>query len=161
MIRGYIIPKKSLFKSGSQLSRDKVIEEKYLKDRGVRCGYVGGVMFANRLGLTSQVPTICEVVTNKATNDYREVKIASSPLIIRKLRVEVTDKNFRQLQLLDLLKDIDFYAERGGDEQLKRITAYMNACAIRFNDLDEYLPYYPDKIYKNMYEMRLLNGVLA
>ncbi len=73
----------------------------------------------------------------------------------------MTDKNFRQLQLLDLLKDIDFYAERDEDEQLKRITAYMNAYAIRFNDLDEYLPYYPDKIYKNMYEMRLLNGVIA
>ena len=157
----YFIPKKSLFKSGSQLSRDKVIEEKYLKDNGVRCGYVCGVMFANQLGLTTQVPTICEVVTNKATSDYREVKIASSPLILRRPRVEVTDKNFRQLQLLDLLKDIDFYAERNEEEQLKRITAYMNEYAIRFNDLDEYLPYYPDKIYKNMYEMRLLNGVLA
>lgn len=157
----YFIPKKSIFKSGSQLSRDKVIEQKYLKENGVRCGYVCGVMFANQLGLTSQLPMTCELVTNKATNDYREVKLASSSLILRKPRVKVTDKNFRHLQLLDLLKDIDFYSERDVDEQLTRITTYMNAYAIRFNDLDEYLSYYPDKIYKNMYEMRLLNGVLA
>lgn len=157
----YFIPKESIFKSGSQLSRDKVIEKKYLKENGIRCGYVSGVMFANQLGLTTQVPMVCEVVTNKATNDYREVKLASSSLILRRPRVKVTDNNFRQLQLLDLLKDIDFYAEQDGNEQLARITAYMNAYAIRFNNLDEYLPYYPDRIYKNMYEMRMLNGVLA
>lgn len=157
----YFIPKKSIFKSGSQLSRDKVIEQKYLKEDGQRCGYVCGVMFANQLGLTTQVPMICEVVTNKATNDYREVKLASSLLILRRPRVKVTDNNYRKLQLLDLLKDIDFYAERSRDEQLARITAYMNAYRIRFGDLEEYLSYYPDKIYKNMYEMRLLNGVLT
>lgn len=157
----YFIPKKSIFKSGSQLSRDKVIEQKYLKEGGQRCGYIYGLMFANQLGLTTQVPMTCEVVTNKATNDYREVKLASSSVILRKPRVRVTDENFRQLQLLDLLKDIDFYAERDGDEQFKRITAYMNAYRIRFSDLEKYLPYYPDKIYKNMYEMGLLNGVLA
>lgn len=157
----YFIPKKSIFKSGSQISRDKVIERKYLKEDGQRCGYICGVMFANQLGLTTQVPMVCEVVTNKATNDYREVKLASSSVILRRPRVRVTDENFRLLQLLDLLKDIDFYAEQNAAERLARITAYMNAYRIRFSDLEKYLPYYPDKIYKNMYEMRLLNGVLA
>ena len=157
----YFIPKKSVFKSGSQLSRDKVIEQIYLKEDGQRCGYISGGIFANQMGLTSQVPASCEVVTNKATNDYREVRLASSLIILRKPRVKVTEDNFRQMQLLDLIKDIDFYAERGKDEQLARITAYMKAYEIRFSQLEEYLPYYPDKIYKNMYEMRLLNGVLA
>lgn len=157
----YFIPKKSIFKSGSQLSRDKVIERKYLKENGQRCGYVCGLMFANQLGLTTQVPVNCEIVTNKATNDYREVKLASSFVILRRPKVKVTEKNYRQLQLLDLLKDIDFYAEKDCKAQHERITAYMNAYKICFRDLDEYLPYYPDKIYKNMYEMRLLNGILA
>lgn len=157
----YFIPKKSIFKSGSQLSRDKVIEQKYLKENGARCGYICGVMFANQLGLTTQVPMTCEVVTNKATNDYREVKLASSSLILRRPRVKVTDENFRQLQLLDLLKDIDFYAEQDEAEQRKRITAYMNEYAIQFNDLEGYLSYYPDKIFRNMYEMGLLYGVSA
>ncbi len=157
----YFIPKKSIFKSGSQLSRDQVIEEKYLKKDGKRCGYISGVMFANQLGLTTQMPAVCEVVTNKATNDYRKVTLASSPLILRKPRVQVTDSNFRLLQLLDLLKDIDFFAEKGKKEQLKRIMTYMKEYEIRFGDLDAYLPYYPDKIYKNMYEMRMLKSVSA
>ena len=157
----YFIPKKSIFKSGSQLSRDKVIEKKYLQENGQRCGYIGGVMFANQLGLTTQVPAVCEVVTNKATNDCREVTLASSPLIIRRPRAKVTEENFRQLQLLDLLKDIDFYAESDMEKQKEQILSYMNACGIRFTDLNAFLPYYPDKIYKNMYEVGLLSSVLA
>ncbi|MCC8028580.1 MAG: helix-turn-helix domain-containing protein [Lachnospiraceae bacterium] len=157
----YFIPKKSFFKSGSQLSRDTVIERKYLKDDGCRCGYIGGVMFANQLGLTTQVPMICEIVTNKATNDYREVRLASSSLILKKPRVRITEENFRQLQLLDLLKDIDFYAEKDKAEQLSRIMAYMEAYQIHFQDLEAHMRYYPDRIYRNMYEMGLLSGISA
>lgn len=154
----YFIPKQSVFKSGSQISRDKVIEQKYLREKGQRCGYVSGVMFANQMGLTTQVPAVCEVVTNKATNDCREVRLASSSVIIRRPKTRVTDENYRELQLLDLLKDIDFYAELDGSERLRRVTEYMKAYAIRFCDLSRYLPYYPDRIYRNMYEMGLLKG---
>lgn len=157
----YFIPKKTIFKSGSQLSRNKVIEKKYLLEDGKRCGYVSGVLFANQLGLTTQVPVSCEVVSNKATNDVRRVKLASSMITVRKPRVKVTEQNFRLLQLLDLFKDIEFYSEIDQAERQNRIVGYMEKCGIRFSALDEYLPYYPDKIYKNMYEMGLLNGIPA
>ncbi len=65
----YFIPQKSIFKSGSQLSSYKVIELKYLKDGNQRCGYVCGITFANQLGLTTQVPMVREITTNKATSD--------------------------------------------------------------------------------------------
>ncbi|MCD8020306.1 MAG: hypothetical protein LUF92_12225 [Clostridiales bacterium] len=109
----------------------------------------------------TQVPMTCEIVTNKATNDYREVKLASSTVTLRKPKTKVTEENFRQLQLLDLLKDIDFYSEKDTEEQFKRIMAYMHAYRMHFSNLEEYLPYYPDKVYKNMYKVGLLNGVLA
>ena len=157
----YFIPKKTIFKSGSQLSRNKVIEKKYLLEDGKRCGYVSGVLFANQLGLTTQVPVSCEVVSNKATNDVRRVKLASSMITVRKPRVKVTEQNFRLLQLLDLFKDIEFYSEIDQAERQNRIVGYMEKYGIRFAALDEYLPYYPDKIYKNMYEMGLLNGIPA
>ena len=65
----YFIPGQSIFKSGPQLSRDKVIEQKYLRADGARCGYISGALFANQLGLSTQVPLVCEVVTNKATSE--------------------------------------------------------------------------------------------
>lgn len=152
----YFIPTSSIFKSGSTLSWQKVVELKYLKEEGRRCGYICALTFANQLGLTTQLAARCEIVTNKATNDYREVKLAASTVILRKPRVTVTEDNYRELQLLDLIKDIDYFSEREPDEQLKRIMAYMNEFNIRFSDLETYLPYYPDKVYKNMYEMGML-----
>ena len=38
-------------------------KKKYLQDGVNCCGYVGGILFANQLGLTTQVPTLYEVYT--------------------------------------------------------------------------------------------------
>lgn len=155
----YFIPKKSMFKSGTTLSLDRVVEKKYLENNTKKCGYIGGVAFANQLGLTTQVPMVYEVVTNKATKDYRETKLANSRIILRKPRVVIDENNYKILQFLDLIKDIDYYSEVNGEELQKRLVAYMTGCAIRFSDLEPYLQYYPDKIYKNLYETRLLYGI--
>ena len=49
----------------SSLSIDEVIRKKYLQDGVNRCGYVGGILLANQLGLTTQVPDLFDVFTNK------------------------------------------------------------------------------------------------
>lgn len=155
----YFIPKKSIFKSGTQLSMNKVIEKKYLQDENKRCGYISGIAFANQLGITTQVSMACEVVTNKATNERREITLANSRVIVRRPRVPVDEKNYRLLQFLDLMKDIDYFAEITGGELNKCLCAYMKANSIRFADLEKYLGYYPDKIYRNLFETRLLYGI--
>lgn len=155
----YFFPKKSMFRSGSQLSKEKVIEQKYLMEVNKRCGYIGGIMFANQMGVTTQVPMIFEVVTNKATKDYRETSLANSRVIVRKPRTEVTEENYKILQFLDLMKDIDVIAELTGKELEKRILRYMKEAMINFTMIKPYLKYYPDKIYRNMYETGVLNGI--
>ena len=152
----YFIPKKSIFKSGTQLSMNRVIERKYLQDKNERCGYVSGVAFANQLGITTQVSMICEVVTNKATNDRREITLANSRVIVRRPRTPVNEQNYRILQFLDLMKDIDYFAEITGEELQKCLCEYLEANSIRFADLEKYLGYYPNKIYRNLFETRLL-----
>lgn len=157
----YFIPQKSIFKSGSQLSPYKVIEQKYLKDGDQRCGYVGGVMFANQMGLTTQIPLIYEITTNKATSEYRKVKVAYSPVILRSPKVAVTDENYKTLQLLDLFTNLKSYSEVEGEDLTQKIVSYMESCGVKFSDMENYLPFYPDKIYKNMYEAGLLYGISA
>lgn len=61
-------------------------------------------MFFNQMGLTTQVPMMYEVVSNKATNDYRETSLAKSRVIVRKPKVPVTEKNYKDLQFLDIYK---------------------------------------------------------
>lgn len=157
----YYIPEESIFKSGSQLSQNSVIEKKFLISDNERFGYISGINFANMIGITSQVPASCEVVTNKASKEYRETKLASAKIILRKPRVEINDANYKSLQFLDLLKDIDLYSELEGKELNKKILAYMNKAGITFSDLKDFLSLYPDKIYRNMYNVGVLNGISA
>lgn len=159
--RIYYIPKKSIFRSGSTLSIDEVIKRKYLIDGKNCCGYVGGLLFANQLGLTTQVPAVYEVYTNKATTDYRETRLASFRVIIRKPSCEINEKNVNTLQFLDLLKEIVDVTEINGIELTSRLLNYMKENNISFEHMSEFLPYYPERIYKNMYEVGLLNGVSA
>lgn len=155
----YYIPKKSMFRSGSTLSIDEVIRKKYLQDGVKRCGYVGGILFANQLGLTTQVPALYEVYTNKATTEYRETKLANLRVILRKPYCEIDTKNAETLQFLDLIKEVVDISEVDGEELTKRLLGYMKKKNIGFESMKPFLPYYPDRIYKNMYEVGLLNGV--
>ena len=157
----YYIPKKSMFRSGSTLSIDEVIRKKYLQDGVNRCGYVGGILFANQLGLTTQVPALYEVYTNKATTEYRETKLANLRVILRKPYCEIDTENEETLQFLDLIKEVVDISEVDVEELTKRLLGYMKKKNIGFESMKPFLPYYPDRIYKNMYEVGLLNGVSA
>lgn len=158
----YFLPKKTIFKSGSQLASEKVLECKYLRDKDERCGYVSGLMFFNQMGLTTQVPMMYEVVSNKATNDYRETSLAKSRVIVRKPKVPVTEKNYKALQFLDMLKDVDVYSEVTGKPLQDRLYRYMDDANLSISEMEPYFAYYPDKLYKNLVETRVIyNGLLA
>ena len=157
----YFIPKKSMFKSGSSISVEDVIQKKYLQSEDGKCGYISGMLLANRIGLTTQVPSIYEVTTNKATTDYREVKIANIRVIIRRPYVAIDNGNINNLQFLDLLKEVTDISEIDGEELNKILIDYMKQKGINFDDLKPFLSFYPDRIYRNMYEVGLLNGISA
>ena len=152
----YFLPKKTIFKSGSQLAPEKVLECKYLRDKDERCGYVSGLMFFNQMGLTTQVPMMYEVVSNKATNDYRETSLAKSRVIVRKPKVLVTEKNYKALQFLDMLKDVDVYSELTGKPLQDRLYRYMDDANLSISEMEPYFAYYPDKLYKNLVETRVI-----
>lgn len=158
----YFLPQKTIFKSGSQLPPEKVLECKYLRDKDKRCGYVSGLMFFNQMGLTTQVPMLYEVVSNKATNEYRETSLAKSRVIVRKPKVPVTESNYKVLQFLDLLKDVDVYSEITGKPLQERLYQYMSDAGLSLSEMEPYFSYYPDKLYKNLVETRVIyNGILA
>lgn len=152
----YFLPQKTIFKSGSQLAPEKVLECKYLRDKDERCGYVSGLMFFNQMGLTTQVPMMYEVVSNKATNDYRETSLAKSRVIVRKPKVPVTEKNYKDLQFLDMLKDVDVYSEVTGKPLQERLYRHMDDAHLSISEMEPYFAYYPDKLYKNLVETRVI-----
>ena len=157
----YYLPKKSMFRSGSSLSVGDVIRKKYLMEGGSRCGYISGMLFANQLGLTSQVPAVYEIYTNKATTEYRQTRLSNMKIILRKPSVKISDNNAVQLQFLDLLKEVTDISELQGEDLKNRLLEYMRNSGLDFTALEPFLPYYPEKIYKNMYEAGLLYGISA
>ena len=157
----YYLPENSIFRSGSGLSADSVIQKKYLSDHSACCGYMSGLLLANQLGITTQVPMVYEVYTNKATTAYRETTLAGIRVILRRPCVEINDRNAAALQFLDLMKDISSISELEGGSLKERLLAYMNAVNLNFDSLRPYLQYYPERIYKNMYEAGLLDGISA
>ena len=82
-------------------------------------------------------------------------------MILRKPYCAIDEKNAATLQFLDLLKEIVDISEVEGEELTNRLIGYMKKKSIGFESMRPYLPYYPERIYKNMYEVGLLNGVSA
>ena len=154
----YYIPTTSIFQSGSCISLDDVIRKKYLIENNECCGYVGGMLFANKLGITTQVPGLYEVYTNKATTTYRETYLSDIRVIIRKPCRKIDQSNAPILQFLDLLKEVTEIAEVEGLELTNILIRYMKSRDITFEKLKPYLKYYPVVIYRNMYEVGLLQG---
>ena len=150
----YFIPKKTSFRSGSTLSMNDVIREKYLLEDGKVCG----LLFANRLGLTTQVPALYEVFTNKASKEYRETKLGGIRVVVRRPYCRVDDGNVVVLRFLDLLKDVTAVSEVEGKELTERLLGYMKREKITFEAIDSFLPFYSERIYRNMYEAGLLAG---
>lgn len=154
----YYIPSQSRLKGGSSLAPGTVAMYKYIKRNGKTNGYYSGYTFANQMGLTTQVPFTLEIVTNAASAAVREVELNGQKFIIRKPKTEITEENYQTLQLLDLIKDIEKYSDEEIENISGRVMEYIMEIGITQENIDRYISLYPDKIYKNFYEMRLYNA---
>ena len=157
----YYFPRKSIFRSGSTLNIYDVIKKKYLLNNNKRCGYVSGLLLANQLGLTTQLPSVYEVYSNMATTSSRNSTIAGFRIILRRPCVSVTDDNVDVLRFLDLLKDVTAISELDNESLRNQLLKYLNKKNISIDKIRQYLPNYPERIYKNMYKVGLLNVVFA
>lgn len=153
----YYLPKKSLLKGGVPLSVDTVIRSKYVVRKEEVEGYYSGYTFANQLGLTSQVPYLLEIVSNHTSARFREIEMKGRRIALRKPRVSVTRENYLVLQVLDLLSNIEKYSDISKEGTAKRLKKYIEEENISKKKIDTYIKEYPDRIYKNIYEMEIFN----
>lgn len=151
----YYIPKKSRLKGGGAPAADTVAYYKYIsRGKGME-GYYSGYTFANQLGLSAQVPYKVEIVSNNIAAKRREVSIGKRTYIVRKARIPVTEDNYRVLQLLDLLKNLEVYTEQDQSCTAERLAEYVRRSKIKRANVDQYISDYPDAVFRHFYEMRL------
>ena len=154
----YFLPPAGLTRAVVRPQRMAVIEKKFLYDHGIPCGYLSGKAFAAKLGLTRRPVTTLDIVTNKEHRAHRETSLNGQLLMLRRPVVLVNAENRRALQLLDLIRDLDEVSELPADEAGGKAGAYIAREDIVFADVEPYLEFYPDRIYKNLYRCGLLEG---
>lgn len=120
------------------LNINKVIEKKYIIDTYGRKGYISGAYLFNKLGLTTQIPKEMLIITNECpnNNDYHNKNLG---VIIRKPKIDITEENYKYLQLFDILinkdkikievdneKEIIYKFINDNDLELEKIFEYAN-----------------------------------
>lgn len=152
----YYIPKPNSLLKKKSLSFNKVINKKYLSEQDKTIGYQSGIAFANYLRLTTQTAGVLELVTNKETNRKRMVQLKSRSLILRKPRVEITEENYKLLQVLDLITNYERVSEKPLEKTFNQILDYVKRITISKNELNKILDCYPIKTAKKAYESGLI-----
>ena len=88
------------------LDIDKLIKLKYIEDKGDNIkGYLTGAKLFNRLGLTTLVPNVTEIVTNECK--YHKEYDTNLRVYITKPKIKITNENYKYLQFIDVLENKD------------------------------------------------------
>lgn len=133
----YYIPKTSGLLGTSYLDPYLVIARKYIGDKSEVYGYITGGSFANQLGLTTQMPAVLEIVTNKEATKGRNVTIGGQSIRIKCSSVYVTKDNAPVLQFLDIISQAEKYSELSKIEMINRLKAYLRQCQFTQSQLSD------------------------
>lgn len=93
-------PKQTIF--GELKPNEEELLKPYLFQNNKRIAYITGVSLYNRMGLTTQVPRNIKIASRDKRITVSVGNIKGNPV---KSYVDVTDKNFYLLEILDALKD--------------------------------------------------------
>ena len=121
----YYIPKEGGLLGKSYLDPYVVMMRKYVKNKSETFGYITGISFANQLGLTTQMPAVIEIVTNRESSNSRMVRLGSYYIRLKKPSVKVSDTNAELLQLLDGISQAEKYTELSLDKTIEVMNQYV------------------------------------
>lgn len=118
------------------LNTNKLRKLKYLEDKdGNIKGYIVGAKLFNKLGLTTLVPNVTDIVTNECK--YHKQYDEKLRTYITKPQIEITNENYRYLQFIDILDNKDNIPidAPNADEILYRI---IEECKLDFEKIIKY-----------------------
>lgn len=156
----YYISYTTILGTKGRPSIEKYIEKKFLSVNGNASGYITGIQLANMYGFTTQNPACYEICTNEATTKQRKLDVGGRKLVIYKPVVPITRDNIAALQFLDLMTSIDKYSEINGEALRQKLVEFITILNVDFNKVKEYLPFFPDKVYRNIYEGGLMRELV-
>ena len=150
---GYYIPTQTIL-GRSLLNPRDVIEKKYIKNGNDVFGYYSGYAFLNQLGLSSQMPDVIDLYTNKETSVVREVIVGKQKVRLRRARATVNRGNAAVLSFLELMNTVTpAFLDQGKKQTIRD---FMKSAEIERREITRYAPFFPDKVMRNLVESEVI-----
>lgn len=142
----YYMPKKGII-GDIPLSFEEIIYKKYIKNDDEIFGYISGLTLLNEVGLSTQVPNIIEITTNKEKNIKRKIAIGNRKVITRKPTIEINKNNVLYLQFFDIFRYAD---EEMIKENKDKVIEFYEKNKLNYTTLSKLEKEMPMKIRKKM-----------
>lgn len=113
-------PKQTIF--GELKPNEEELLKPYLFQNNKRIAYITGVSLYNRMGLTTQVPRKIKIASRDKRITVSIGNIKGTPV---KSYVDVTDENFKLLEILDVLKDFKKIPDLDKKSAIKILTTKL------------------------------------
>ena len=156
----YYLAYRTILGTKGRVSVDKFVRKRFLEANGQTTGYITGIQLANMYGFTTQNPSCFEVCSNEASTKQRRLDIDGRQIIVYKPVADITKENRGALQVLDLMSTIDKYSEISGDEFASKLKTFVVTVGVDFGQVKKYLPLFPDRVYRNIYQGGLMNELV-
>lgn len=151
----YYIPTTTLF-GKSLLNPRKVIEKKYISNKGEVYGFYTGLALLNSFGITTQMPNVIEVFTNNEATKSRRVTINNQTVIVKRARTKINNSNYKEMMLLELFNLADVRSIDARATQ--KIVDYMKQNNISVQGIMTYAKFVPARAIKNFMSSEVQNA---
>lgn len=135
-------PKQTIF--GGLMPNEEELLKTYLFENNKRIAYVTGTSLYNKMGLTTQVPRNIKIASRDKRITVSVGNIKGNPV---KSYVDVTDKNYHLLGILDALKDFKKIPDLDQNAGIKIISKQLKSLSLKeLKELIEYALSYPPRV---------------
>ena len=139
-----------MFFGDSFLNPQKIVEKRFLSDGNEVYGYITGISLLNQTGISTQVPNLIELVTNKESTRVRDIRIGKQIIRARRSRTTITKENAAALQFLDLMNSITPSAM--SETERFMLSKYVKDSGVKKETISQYTRFFPAKTLRNMIE---------
>ena len=130
--------------TGSDVTEYDVIYQRYIRRKGHQIGYLYGNSFAYEIGLITCKPDRIYITTNQEANLHgREYPFLGYKIYLRGAKAQVTDENWKILQLLDLLPNLSKYTIRDNTHTAGILRSHIHKNDLTYKQAEPYLSLYP------------------
>lgn len=155
----YYLPTTTVLDEPSILPSYLVAKKRFLVDENEEvCGIFSGLKLLNDFNVTTQVPNVLEIVTNKESSRKREIVIGCTKYILRKSRTNITNDNFEAYIVLELFNDLNGN-EILSNESKESLMKYLKKTDLTKNELLEMGTFFPNKATRKLRESGVLNEI--